>query len=507
MPKHSTKAKKHVSLLKHKKKKPKHKMVQKGTVKGQGGYFGDLVGKAGSWLGGMAGNALDTVVSGLGEYKVKANTLMETQGPPAVRNSKTTFAMQHREFISDVYGSTTFNLASYPINPGVAATFPWLASQALSYEQYKIKGMLFEFISTSGTSIGSTNTALGTVIMATEYNSQLPLFTSKFQMENHEFANSFVPFKDNLHPIECAPSETTIDHLYVRVGSGTTYNPLLYDMGIFQIATVGMQAGVTAIGELWVTYDVEFFKPTIPTTSGGTQSVHLYWNSNLGSAPTPSLPYANMTYKTGGSGNTSATQTTIPVPTVGRYVFAYVVTGASTATALPGVAVVGGNVVLAFTTASSTGVPTAVSIGAPVGGGTTTTMIFMACFDITTPVGAAGALSSVGIIGGTFPTSVSVVDFYIWSVGTGFSTLPSRKMVDYDPITLLNKKFEELQLRLDASERRPAALLECKYSESDSEFEVHTSDVVPQIGGQMTQSTSDLFNVLATRLGRSGAGG
>jgi len=37
----------------------------------------------------------------------------------------------------------------------------------------------------------------------------------------------------------------------------------LYDMGSFQIATTGMQANGGVIGELWCTFEIEFYKPKL----------------------------------------------------------------------------------------------------------------------------------------------------------------------------------------------------------------------------------------------------
>jgi len=65
--------------------------------------------------------------------------------------------------------------------------------------------------------------------------------------------------------VECAPRETPIDKLWVRsveYSDYATVDPRLFDLGRFSIATIGMQAAST-IGELWVSYDVEFFKPQL----------------------------------------------------------------------------------------------------------------------------------------------------------------------------------------------------------------------------------------------------
>lgn len=136
------------------------------------------------------------------------------------------------------------------------------------FQSYRIHGMVFTFNSTSADALNSVNTALGTVIMSTQYNVSQPPFTSKAEMEQYEYTVAGRPSRNLTHIIECDPSLQVMDHLFCRSGAlpaGQDYQ--FYDWGTFQFATVGMQAAAT-IGELWVSYDIEFFKPRIQ--SGGS---------------------------------------------------------------------------------------------------------------------------------------------------------------------------------------------------------------------------------------------
>lgn len=171
-------------------------------------------------------------------------------------------------------------MLEFPLNPGLPASFPWLAQMADAYEEYRIKGMVFQFKSTSGEFVtnagGASNGALGTVIMATNYNAAIsPAFLDKKSMENYEHAQSGAPTRDIVHAIECKGAGTPVKTLYLR----TTAVPLgsdkrLYDLGTFAIATQGMQTdvGISTIGELWVAYEVEFFKPKY--RPGGAKADH-----------------------------------------------------------------------------------------------------------------------------------------------------------------------------------------------------------------------------------------
>lgn len=170
-----------------------------------------------------------------------------------------------------------FANSPYYINPGLAQTFPWLSGIAAQYQQYKFNGLLFEYKSTSGNAVSSTNAALGTVAMATNYNVISPVFVNKREILTTEFASVAPPSSDVLHPIECKRSQTSIDPFFVRtaapvVGSDDRFN----DMGLFQIATEGMQAVDVTLGELWVTYDVTFYKPIGVTR---TTTAHYHFNA------------------------------------------------------------------------------------------------------------------------------------------------------------------------------------------------------------------------------------
>lgn len=203
-------------------------------------------------------------------FAVKSNSFMNeitANGPPQVwATGAEAFTLRHREYLGEVTTSDVarqFNLNSYDINPGQSALLPWGSQIANQFQQYRPKGMLFEFISTSSDAIASsTDLALGTVIMATNYNSADAEFSSKQQMLQTEFCSQGKPSQCILHPIECKPSLTSIDTLYMRAGTVPSgQDQRLFDLGKFQIATQGFQGTNVVIGELWVTYEIELLKP------------------------------------------------------------------------------------------------------------------------------------------------------------------------------------------------------------------------------------------------------
>lgn len=248
-------------------------------LKGRGGYAEDIGSSIGSWLGKKAGGLFSSI-TGLGTYAVTKNSLMANPNdPPVLTNTRGGTRIQHREYIQDITGSTTFSLSAFPINPGVPATFPWLAGAAQNFEEYILHGLVFEFKSTSATALNSTNTALGTVIMATEYNVTNPVFVAKRDMENYVYSSSCSPDVSALHPVECARDINVLSELFVRNTIPVSGVDLRFsDIGLFQIATVGMQAA-SNIGELWVTYDIELIKPKLTNTYAAIGPAHFVFDT------------------------------------------------------------------------------------------------------------------------------------------------------------------------------------------------------------------------------------
>lgn len=245
-----------------------------GIMSVMGGELGALAGSAipvigapiGRFLGGKLGHLAEKV-TGFGDYKVEGNSILKGgMSPPQIVNSVETGStiVRHREYLGDISASVAFVNRQFVINPGMPNTFPWLSQIANSYEQYRLRGVLFEFNSTSSDAIlsGSTSSALGTVTMQTDYDVADAPPSSKRQMLNSLFSSSSKPSCSFIHPIECKKSLSAQSILYTR-GSNVPngFDPRLYDFANFNIATEGQQAvngGV--LGELWITYEIELFK-------------------------------------------------------------------------------------------------------------------------------------------------------------------------------------------------------------------------------------------------------
>lgn len=450
MPRQSAKV---VYVAAPKKRAPRKKssaMVTVGRLRGHGDYTYDKPGpwgRIGGAAGGMIGSAMGSPyglgkaggaigrklgsyahyigkIFGSGDYitsadTVKTNVLVNEAQAPSFGHGKNTVHIRHREFLGDIISSGTaalFNLQSFPIQPGLPSSFPWLSNVCgTSFQQYRINGMVFEFRSMSSDALNSTNTALGSVIMATDYDSKDGSFQSKQQMENTEFGVSCKPSSCMIHAIECARSQTSVSELYIRNSSVPTgADPRLYDMGNFQVATVGFQGTSVNCGELWVSYDITLFKAIQLQPGAGL----LMYHRNL-AATTAAQPllqdvtvYASQPQfdNIGCTVNAANTILTLPVglPLRTRFLLVFGMRGASTAVIVPPTATAsqGLSAHLGFINGGSA------AFSAPQTA-TGTTILLTEMYEIT----AASAASAPPIItfsgAGVFPGTTQGGDLYL----------------------------------------------------------------------------------------------
>jgi hypothetical protein len=303
------------------------------ALRGIGSVGGNLL--AGN-TGASVGQNLGAQVSkwlGHGDYGVDSNSIVsrvQSGSPaiPAMHSSGQSIVVRHKEYIADIISSATPGAflcsPGLPINPGLEASFPWLATIAQQFQEYTIKGLVYHFESTSGDSVGSTNTALGTVIMGTQYKSSASPFPSKLAMLNEYFSADGKPSVSFCHPIECDPKENPFNVQYVRGASVPAGEDIkMYDLGTFYWATVGMQAASVVLGELWCTYEVELRKPIL---SGVNNVYGNYAHFGAVTAITAALPFGTIqSTRYNSMGVTIATNViTLPIGSVGLYKIDYV---------------------------------------------------------------------------------------------------------------------------------------------------------------------------------------
>lgn len=207
-------------------------------------------------------------IMGTGAYDMSGSPSLLASPVPDMHSAQDAgVRICHKEFVANVYSSTTFSVNTYSINPGDSTTFPWLASQARGYQKYEFKGLAFCYKKLSANALNSTNTALGEVIGATEYSMHTPSPTDKQYVLNLCGARAAAPSESNVYPVECNARDRITKNLLVRSGS-TDGDLQLFDAGKFYIATDGSQASAK-VGELYVCYDIIMRQPVLPPAMGG----------------------------------------------------------------------------------------------------------------------------------------------------------------------------------------------------------------------------------------------
>jgi hypothetical protein len=179
--------------------------------------------------------------------------------------------ISHTEFVQNIYATTgagqtssPFSVVEFPINPGLAWTFPFLSQLAQNFTLYSLEGLVFQYKPQCGESSSQSN-SLGQVIFATNYDPNADKFLSAVEMANYDYANSTKPSSGMIHGVETAKSQQALKMSYVRTGS-TKRDKIFTDLGTFQVGTEGipMPANTTLVlGQLWVTYRIRLSRANL----------------------------------------------------------------------------------------------------------------------------------------------------------------------------------------------------------------------------------------------------
>lgn len=248
-------------------------------------------------------------------------TVLTNQGPSSSYAADGSVRVRHRENLGEVtLSDTAFNvLGSYPLNPGMAATFPWLSTIATRYDKFRIHSLrvLYE--------TETTTSSTGSFMMAIDYNATDDAPTSKVSLMAYKGAVKTVPWLSAVCTFD--PKSQDTDG-FVRSGFTTTTASDLRvsDPGVLYLATANTAFSGT-IGDLYIEYDITLKDPSeIPLmgymfAAGGTIAASTpfgtYGSQTGAKGATPATWSTNIltfqvpgTYMLAGSGNGSLTTTT-----------------------------------------------------------------------------------------------------------------------------------------------------------------------------------------------------
>lgn len=291
-----------------------------------------MAGNVGSAIGGAFGKPSlgrslaekASSILGFGDYTITTNSLMKAYDGsgvlPKFHATSNGVRIREREFLGDVISSSVagkFKSVSYPLTPTDSNTFPWLSHVARLYDQWEPNGIVFEFVSTSSDFNGSAQ-ALGSVIMATDYDCTDSPFPNKIIMDNADYSNSGKPSISQVHGIECDPAQRPYKLMYTK--GLTTDVANRNTLGNFQVASAGVSSSSVVLGELWVSYDITFYKKQI--ISDWLPTFNLTGNYTAGASYSNLIPNVNLSGFTYAIPPTATNQLVITFPqsiVSGRY--------------------------------------------------------------------------------------------------------------------------------------------------------------------------------------------
>lgn len=230
--------------------------------------------------------------------------------------------VRHREYIQDVAGSVAYAVSQLSINPGLQATFPWLARMANLFESYKFNQLAFEFKTESAT------TARGKVLLSVDWDAaDSPPLTKQQQLQERTKLDCSAWAVARMNCDQADLWKFGVQR-YIRAGAVANTDIKTYDVGNLNIGTQGM-ADTAEVGELYVAYDVELITPN---QASGLVDPILEAKIVSGGSVSKTAPFGTAPVQTGGlavvaSNTSSKAQLTFNQP--GKFLINQFYTGTS----------------------------------------------------------------------------------------------------------------------------------------------------------------------------------
>jgi hypothetical protein len=220
--------------------------------------------------------ARSPLTSASAAYSVANKTpaaIVRTVGATATR-------ITHRELFTNITGSALFARSNFPINPGVGRLFPWLATQARSWQKYLFRSLRFVYYTRTGT------TTPGSFTMAVNRDSNDTAPEDDVEMSALSGAMEDAPWKMITMPVDLS------DHspLFVRTNAQPPSTDLkTYDLGQLFVSVINGTA--VAWGRMWVEYTIDLMHPVLneqedhgfmasTTATGALSGINLFSGPN-----------------------------------------------------------------------------------------------------------------------------------------------------------------------------------------------------------------------------------
>jgi len=243
-------------------------------------------------IGSLVGKGVTSLSKwlGFGAYTIDKNTVIGAGGTvPSMHSTNDSIIVRHREYVGDVNSTTTYASTSLPLNPGLVGTYPWLGRIAQSFQQYRILGMVVEYIP-EVSEVSANEISLGVVALTAQYRTDLPAYPSLLVALESEFAVSGKPNCPLNLAIECSPKQSAYNSWFVRTGGVPSgEDTKLYDFVDLVVIANNQQTSNVVLGQIWLSYEIELMRPTSFLDPPAQQfSVHIF-----SSVPTSASPLAS----------------------------------------------------------------------------------------------------------------------------------------------------------------------------------------------------------------------
>lgn len=174
---------------------------------------------------------------------------------PIITGSRQTKRVIHRELLGSISGTTsatTPGVTKFVVQPGLAASFPWLSTEAVNWEQYRIRRMDYKFVTRQSTAYA------GSLLLAADYDVTNPQPTTESQAATYENATEDSVWRDQCLRLDPSAMHGVNPRKYVR--NSVQQDLKMYDAANIYFVTVGC-ADTTVLGKIWVEYEIDFFVP------------------------------------------------------------------------------------------------------------------------------------------------------------------------------------------------------------------------------------------------------
>lgn len=245
------------------------------------------------------------------DVPVSRASLVQLGSPKIMNGANGSIRVNHMEQIGPVTGSINYANQTFLVQPGNVNCFPWLYNLALLYESYTINRLEFIFVSAKSS---ATN---GQIYMAMDYDAYDAAPANSQVLSTYQGYVTGQPWLNLTYKCSVANLQK-LKVKYTRPLGSFQGDQKTYDAGTFIFATE-MCADLTALGKLYVSYDISLTTPQYDLTTYALQGSNYTKSATTGL--TIAKPFGDTVTQAGGMILTyTAATNNFTVPVAGQYI-------------------------------------------------------------------------------------------------------------------------------------------------------------------------------------------